>query len=258
MNCKLLLFDLDGTLLRSDKSISKHTLSVLEACRDRGVMIGVSTSRSEQNSLTLLNQLKPDILVSSGGALVKWNGEYLYKAEFSKDETSHMINVARKVCGTDCEITIDTLDNHYWNYKVDPKKLDQSWGDSIYTDFYDFSQASLKMCVQIFDLGQVEELKRILSDCDCIRFSDGFWYKFTKKSATKEKAIMEICTACKISTQEIIAFGDDFSDMGMLQLCGEGIAMGNSIQEVKDIADRVIGSNDEEGIAEYLVRKFFI
>ena len=47
-----------------------------------------------------------------------------------------MMNIRQKK-----EITIDTIDAHYWNYKVDPKKLDQSWGDSIYTDFVTVQQA---------------------------------------------------------------------------------------------------------------------
>lgn len=51
-------------------------------------MIGVSTSRSEQNSLEYLNELMPDILISSGGALVKYRDEYIYKAEFSGTETN--------------------------------------------------------------------------------------------------------------------------------------------------------------------------
>ena len=70
--CKLLLFDLDGTLLQSDKTISTRTLSALKKCREKDILIGVSTSRSEQNSLVFLNELMPDILISSGGALVKY------------------------------------------------------------------------------------------------------------------------------------------------------------------------------------------
>ena len=109
-----------------------------------------------------------------------------------------MIDVARAVCGEDCEITIDTTDAHYWNYKIDPKKFDQSWGDSIYTDYTDFSKCALKMCVEIFD---------------------------------KEKA-------------------DKLAER--LELCGLGVAMGNAIDEVKNRADIVIGSNDEEGIASFM------
>ena len=67
--CKLLLLDLDGTLLQSDKTISTRTLSALKKCRENDILIGVSTSRSEQNSLVFLNELMPDILISSGGQL---------------------------------------------------------------------------------------------------------------------------------------------------------------------------------------------
>ena len=108
--CKLLLFDLDGTLLQSDKTISSRTLSVLKKCRENNILIGVSTSRSEQNSLAYLKELMPDILISSGGALVKYKTEYIYKAEFSVEETKVMIDMARNICGNDCEITIDTID----------------------------------------------------------------------------------------------------------------------------------------------------
>ncbi len=251
-NCKLLLFDLDGTLLRSDKTISQTTLKALQKCRENGILIGVSTSRGEQNALSFIEELQPDVLIASGGALVKYNGEYIYRAEFSKEETSRMIETAREVCGIDCEITIDTIESHYWNYRIEPKKQDHSWGDSIYTDYKDFEESSLKMCVEIFEDSQAKRLQELLDECNCIRFSDGYWYKFTKKTATKENAIIEVCAACGIKTEEIIAFGDDYADIGMLELCGKGVAMGNAINEVREKADLVIGSNDEDGIAEYL------
>ncbi len=172
-NCRLLLFDLDGTLLCSDKTISKRTLKALQECRKKGILTGVSTSRGEQNVLSFLDELKPDILITSGGALVKYNGRCIYKAMFSKEETRNVIQAARDICGA-------------------------------------------------------------------------------KKTATKEKAVLEVCAACEITPEEITAFGDDYADTGMLELCGKGIAMGNAADEVKEKADLVIGSNDEDGIAVYL------
>ena len=250
--CGLLLFDLDGTLLRSDKRITERTLRALDRCREKGMMIGVSTSRGEKIALSFIEELRPDILIASGGALIKRGGEYIYKAEFSAERTRQMIGAARSICGMDCEITIDTVDSHYWNYRIDPKEQDRSWGDSIYTDFRDFGQSSLKMCVEIFDDSQARRLAELLDDCDCIRFSDGYWYKFTRKGVTKEAAILKACAACGIGPEEITAFGDDYADMGMLRLCGRGIAMGNALDVVKEAADIVIGSNDEDGIAVYL------
>jgi len=252
MKHKLLLFDLDGTLLRSDKTISEHTLRVLHKCREQGLLIGVSTSRGEQNCLGFLEKLCPDILITSGGALVKYRGEHIYTAEFSVEETQAMICIVREICGADCEITIDTLEKHYWNYKIDPTAQDASWGDSIYSDFVNFPKKALKICVEIFERSKAAELASRFVDCDCVKFVDGDWYKFTKKKATKENAISKICAACGIAVEEIIAFGDDLVDIGMLKLCGMGVAMGNALPEVKEIADVVIRSNDEDGIAEFL------
>ncbi len=252
MKCKLLLFDMDGTLLQTNKTISKITMQELENCRKQGIMIGVSTSRSEKNSIGFIAELNPDVVISSAGALVKYRDTYIYKAEFTQEETKDLIKQAREICGEDCEITIDTVDGHYWNYKIDPKQQDKTWGDSLYTDFSNFEHTSLKMCVEIFDEKVAEQLQKKLSKCDCVRFSDGCWYKFTKKSATKENAILHMCEVCGINKDDIIAFGDDYADIGMLKLCGVGVAMGNAIGEVKAIADCVIDDNDHDGIANYL------
>ena len=249
---KVLLFDLDGTLLRSDKTISSRTLSALKTCRERGLLIGVSTSRSEKNSGKFLQELTPDIVISSGGALVNVQGRYICREEFSEEETRDLICSARELCGKDCEITVDTMDSHYWNYKIDPKREDASWGDSIYTDFSDFSQKALKICVEISDPQKASCLAGRYPDWDCVRFSDGDWYKFTRKSATKEGAILDISRELGISPKEIIAFGDDLVDIGMLKLCGLGIAMGNGLEQVKQEADLVIGGNDQEGIGIFL------
>lgn len=253
---RLFLFDLDGTLLRSDKTISKKTLEEVKKLHDRGNIVGISTSRSEQNCKSFFGEFRPDIMVVSGGALVKKGNDYIFKAVFSKERTRNLIRTARKVCGTSCEITIDTIDKHYWNYKVDPKKQDQSWGDSIWTDFSDFDEEALKICVEIFDEETAGHLADALQDCDAVRFSDGFWYKYTKKGVTKEDSIRVVCDACGLSVDDIIAFGDDYADIGMLKMAGIGVAMGNAIEEVKKVADIVIGTNDEDGIADYLKKEY--
>ena len=249
---KLLLFDLDDTLLRSDKTISERTLNALAQCRKQGILIGISTSRAEHNCMTFLPELTPDLLITSGGAVIRYHGKYIYTAEFTIEETRTMIHTAREVCGSDCELTIDTMDAHYWNYKEDPKNTDATWGDTIYTDYMDFSEMALKFCVEIPDESVAKKLAASLPNCDCLHFSGGAWYKFTKKEVTKETAILKACEICCIALKDVIAFGDDAPDIGMLKLCGTGVAMGNAIDTVKEAADIVIGRNDEDGIAEYL------
>lgn len=256
-NPKILLFDLDGTLLRNDKTLSEYTLEILSKCKKCGYLIGISTSRSEQNCLSFLREMKPDILISSGGALVRVNDKIICSSSFSVMETKDFIESARKICGTDCEITVDTFDAHYWNYKTNPKEQDKSWGDSIYTDFKDFKHEALKICVEIPDPNPAQKLREQFSELDSQRFSDGDWYKFTKGGITKEKAISSVCEACHGELSDIVAFGDDYADIGMLKMCGIGVAMGNAIQEVKDIADDITLSNQEDGVAAYL-RKWIL
>ncbi|MCM1282480.1 MAG: HAD family hydrolase [Roseburia sp.] len=249
---QVLLFDLDGTLLRNDKTISAYTLDILSKCKEHGCLIGISTSRSEQNCLGFLREMKPDILIASGGASVRAAGKIICSSSLSAAETKNFIETARAVCGMDCEITVDTFDAHYWNYKADPREQDQSWGDSIYTDFTDFNHEALKICVEIPDSSLAQKLCRHFLELDSQHFSDGDWYKFTRNGITKEKAILALCESCHIDLSRIIAFGDDYPDIGMLKICGTGVAMGNAVQEVKEIADDITLSNEEDGVAAYL------
>lgn len=255
---RLLLFDLDGTLLRSDKTLSPRTLAALRACQMKGISIGVCTSRSEQNCLDFLPHLSPDAVISSGGAVVRSGEELISTAAFTPDETNRMIAVARAICGPDVELTVDTLERHYWNYKVDPLQWDKTWGVSVWTDYEGFSEECLKLCVQIFDEANVEALRRALPDCDMVQFSGSDWYKLTRAGVTKENAIRLLCAHRGVDTSELAAFGDDLADIGMLRLAGLGVAMGNALPEVKDAADRVIGTNDEDGIAVFLESEYDI
>ena len=249
---KLLLFDLDGTLLRSDKTISARTLDALKKSREMGYLIGISTSRAVHNCISFLPDLIPDLIIASGGAVVQHRGKNIYTAEFSREETRRMIECARAVCGADCEIAIDSLNGNYWNYKTDPLKNDATWGDTTYTDYSDFHEKALKFCVQIIDERHAELLKNHFADCDWARYEGGFWNKFTRKGITKESAIRKACQLLEIGLADVTAFGDDIPDIGMLRLCGTGIAMGNAFEAVKEAADLVIGRNDDDGIAVYL------
>lgn len=252
MQKKLLLFDLDDTLLRSDKTISRRTLEILEHCREQGYLIGVSTSRGESNSLLYISELHPEVIICSGGAVVKYKDQYIYTAEFTEEEINRMIKTVWEICGPECKMTIDTLNAHFWSFERNRDEMDASWADTIFADFSNLHERALKLCAEIFRPELAQQLAETLEDCDCIKFVDGEWYKFTKKEATKENAIKIFCEISGISLSNVTAFGDDLPDIGMLKLCGKGIAMGNAVAEVKAAADVVIGTNDEDGIAEYL------
>lgn len=252
---KILFFDLDGTLLNSQKCISEMTARSIAQCKEKGLKIGVCTSRSEINSLVFIDKIKPDVIVSSGGALVNVEGRYIAKHEFSGDETKDIIQKLRDLIGNDCEITVDTVSAHYWNYKIDPNFTEANWGDSIFSDFRDFNRPSLKICVEIQDESKIKAFFDLFKEYDCIHFSDGNWYKITKRDITKERAVQDVVSYYGYSADAAISFGDDFADIGMLKMSGLGVAMGNGLDEVKAVADIVVGTNDENGIACFINRE---
>lgn len=244
LNKKVLLFDLDGTLLTEDKIITKRTLEALEQCRQKGFLLGIATSRSEARCKSYIDQVNPEVLILSGGAVVKYMDEYIYIDAFSDEESYELIHVLREVCGQDCGITMDAVHEHYTNSDIHV--------GSIRTDFTRIAEPGLKFCVEIHDEETAEVLMSRLSQYDCSKFFGVDWYKITKKTSTKEVGIQKLCEGSDLKIENLIAFGDDDVDSGMLQVCGTGVAMGNSIESVKQIADVVIGSNDEDGIAVYL------
>jgi HAD superfamily hydrolase (TIGR01484 family) len=76
---RLIVTDLDGTLLRTDKSISSFTLSVFDECRRKGIKIAVATGRAEKAAERYIKELRPDILIVSSGALAIADGEIVYR-----------------------------------------------------------------------------------------------------------------------------------------------------------------------------------
>ncbi len=251
---KMMLFDLDGTLLRTDKTISERSVRALARAYDAGYMIGLSTSRGHNNCMKFIDRVCPDVVISSGGAQVSLDGEIIIMQGFDGDEAAAVISAAREICG-DVWITADAADSDaaFFRNHIPPQdELEQSWGESVYTDFSDYRRPTLKLCFEIHDEERAQSLAAALPGCDCIRFTDGEWYKFTKAGVTKESAIGKLCGYTGMDISDITAFGDDLADIGMLRMCGIGVAMGNAQPEVKAAADIVIGTNDGDGIAGYI------
>ena len=250
----MILMDLDGTLLRNDKTVSSYSLSVLERCKASGILIGIATARGMLNTSQYISQIQPDIAIMNDGALAMHGNAELFSLRFSQQQTKQIIYMAQELTDHQCEITVDTQSGYYWNYKTDQQKADNNWRVGIYTDYSDFNEEALKICVELPNYALAQQIAEAVDDCDCVRFSDGNWYKFGSHAATKENAAKTVSTVLGIDLNDIIAFGDDFPDIGMLRICGKGIAMKNAIPEVKSIADEVTESNENDGVAIYLER----
>ena len=248
-NISIILSDLDGTLFRDDKSISDFTKEIIKCAQAKGILFGICTSRAKVNAIKFLDGINPDILITNGGGMVYYKEQKIYSCEFTVEEIRKLIAAAFEVFGKDIVISADNEHALYSNSKEELG--DKFW---TYNDFSDFREPCMKMCIESLDKEKVEKVVSVigLDQIDYLPFSDIPWYKLSKKGATKEKAITELCRHLNIPASKIAAFGDDFNDIGMLKLCGKGIAMENAIEEVKQAAGQVCASNENDGVAKWI------
>ena len=248
-NISIILSDLDGTLFRSDKSISDFTKQTIRQAQAKGIKFGICTARAKVNAVKFLEGIEPDILITNGGGMVYYKEQKIYNCEFTVEEIRKLIAAAFEVFGKDIVISADNEHALYSNSR-------EELGDKFWTfnDFSDFRENCMKMCIESLDKEKVEKVASVigLENVDYLPFSDIPWYKLSKKAATKEKAIEALCHHLKIISSQIAAFGDDFNDIGMLTLCGKGVAMENAIEEVKKAAGEVCASNENDGVAKWI------
>lgn len=102
---RLLLFDLDGTLLRPEKSISPANLQALDDCRRAGCGIGIATARYAGSAQAYVCQVQPDVLITSCGALAKVQGKTVYQDGFAPGDVQRVFACIRHICGANTEMT---------------------------------------------------------------------------------------------------------------------------------------------------------
>ncbi|MCR4735304.1 MAG: HAD family hydrolase [Treponema sp.] len=245
----LILSDLDGTLFHNDKSISAYSKKIIDQAQEEGFLFGISTSRALMNAQNFLDGINPDIIISNGGGMVFYKGNKIYNCEFSIEETRTLIEAAFEICGPDVTLSADNEHGLYSNSKEELG--DKFWS---FNDFKNFNESAMKLCVKTLDKEKIEKIASSIGEnlVDYLPFSDIPWYKLSKRDATKEKAIQTLCTFLKLHPSKIAAFGDDFNDIGMLKVCGRGIAMENAISQVKAAADEICLSNEEDGPAKWI------
>ncbi len=252
MAYKVILTDLDETLFTPDKKVSAYSKKVLQACKEQGILVGFATSRGINDIQGVVREIEPDVVISSGGAYVECRGEVIFESHFEAAEIRTMIAKAREICGDDVEITVDTKHTLYWNSNESIQSAYNGTGNVTYTDYSDFHQTAFKISVKTYEDAEAKAIADCAEGCICMKFSDIPWYTFSKSRAMKESGVEKLARHLNISYEEIIAFGDDYSDIGMLKLCGTGVAMENAIAPAKKAADAIAPANTQDGVAMYL------
>lgn len=261
MKYKLLVLDVDGTLLNDEREISKRTLAALLKVQQMGVRIVLASGRPTYGLMPLAKTLELGnyggfVLSYNGCQIIKaQNGEILFERRINPEMLPYLEKKARKnglaifTYHNDTLIT-DSPDNEYIKNEALLNNLKIIKEDEFSTAI-DFAPCK---CMLVSDkekaligLEQHWE-KRLAGTLDAFR-SEPYFLEVVPCGVNKANTLGALLEHLGVTREEVIAVGDGVCDVTMLQLAGMGIAMGHSQDSVKVCADYVTASNEEDGVA---------
>ena len=261
MKYKLLVLDVDGTLLNDEREISKRTLAALLKVQQMGVRIVLASGRPTYGLMPLAKTLELGnyggfVLSYNGCQIIKaQNGEILFERRINPEMLPYLEKKARKngfaifTYHDDTPIT-DSPDNEYIKNEALLNNLKIIREDEFSTAI-DFAPCK---CMLVSDkekaligLEQHWE-KRLAGTLDAFR-SEPYFLEVVPCGVNKANTLGALLEHLGVTREEVIAVGDGVCDVTMLQLAGMGVAMGHSQDSVKVCADYVTASNEEDGVA---------
>lgn len=260
---KLVVSDMDGTLLNKEGKISPENEKAIQRARDMGVPFVLCTGRiysAVRPYAEYLNLKAP--VIGCNGAIIKSpaSGETLYINEMKSDIVKQVVDIFRKY-------------DHYFHFydeetvyaeKRGPlfdyiESMAEKFGDKgIKTKLVDDVKAIIGNPVQVLKMGFnvidedisskiVEEVKKI-KGLTVVQSAPSLM-DIMNEDVSKGNAIKALAKIFDITTDEIMAMGDNDNDMEMIQTAGIGVAMGNAREAVKAVADDIAVHHEEDGVA---------
>ena len=261
MKYKLLVLDVDGTLLNDEREISKRTLAALLKVQQMGVRIVLASGRPTYGLMPLAKVLELGnyggfVLSYNGCQIIKaQNGEILFERRINPEMLPYLEKKARKngfaiFTYHDDTLITDSPDNEYIKNEALLNNLKIIREDEFSTAI-DFAPCK---CMLVSDkekaligLEQHWE-KRLAGTLDAFR-SEPYFLEVVPCGVNKANTLGALLEHLGVTREEVIAVGDGVCDVTMLQLAGMGVAMGHSQDSVKVCADYVTASNEEDGVA---------
>ena len=264
----LYVSDLDGTLMRNDETLSSETVRIINELVERGMSFTYATARSVESARPIAGGLKLRLpVVTRNGAVLADNatGEHIKKAVFTDEEVSLLKALLTDIpyCGyVSCfigEEMIRTtmagehtvgLQSYLDYYKEDPTMK--------YMDSYDEMFCGLPGYVTC--IGEKEEIEPIYDRVrayDCWEsmfqkdtYRDEYWLEICPKNCTKAKSLLKLKE--DYGFDRLVVFGDSLNDVSMFKIADEAYAVANARDELKKLATKVIGCNEEDAVAHFL------
>ena len=246
----LLAMDLDGTLLRSDKTVSDYTLSVLERCRKRGIRLAVATARPIRTAEDCLPGLCWDGAVFHSGAVIRYPGGETERRGIPAPTARRLLDDLTRALPR-AALSVEMGERHYANF--DPTAI---WPGLAYafTDFSDLPEdcPADKILIRASTLEEIRQVERYLPPELHILLSENTVGMILRRDATKLEGVRRLAERYGLPLERVAAFGDDYGDIPLLRACGVGVAVENGLAEVKAASDAVCPSNDADGVAHWL------
>ena len=250
INIKMIVTDLDGTLLKNDKSISPRTETVINQLRHRNILFVVATARPIRAVKTFLPWVTYDAAIFHNGAIVMDHGTLLKNLGIKNPgKIVHSILDDNP----NYKIAVESNDVMYSNFDAG-----EVWPGTDYIRTVDFKELkhshAEKIIVNAHSTEDMDILRKYLTDDLYLLPSENHIITIHNTQSTKMNGIKTLAGRYDISPSEIVAFGDDYYDIDMLRSCGIGVAVGNALSEVKKAAKEITESNEQDGVAKWLER----
>ena len=262
---KLIAIDMDGTCLNSHSLISEQTLTVLREASKHGLLIVPTTGRSLS---CLPHQLKKeyfyDYVISSNGGTVTdiKTGQDLYSAKINNVKAIELLERCQNL-----KIGLGMHAEHefllqgrvlkvagYLSYGKDAANAQTVKSLISYLKQTKYAVEEFQF---IFEPKKLCSLKNTLNTFTGLNAAYSSNYvEIYDECCSKGNALKYLADYLKIDYQDIVVFGDSENDLSMFKIAGTKYAMGNAIPELKNHADRVLPSNDEDGVA-YGIKQLF-
>ncbi|WP_294616599.1 Cof-type HAD-IIB family hydrolase [uncultured Bacteroides sp.] len=257
---RLLVLDLDGTLTNSKKEISPRNLRTLLRLQQSGIRLVLASGRPTYGIAPLAEQLQMKehngyILSYNGGEIIDWStGELLYKNLLPDDVLPVLYQAA-----ADHKQAILTYDNEFilTEHPDDPYVVKEAFLNKMQirrTDnFLQDAPLPLPKCLIVGEpeqLVQTEaELSLRLQNRISVYRSEPYFLELVPLGIDKARSLAVLLEKSGIAREEMVAMGDGYNDLSMIEYAGLGIAMGNAQVTVKAAADYIAPTNDEDGVA---------
>lgn len=261
MKYKMLVLDVDGTLLNDEKMISKRTLHALRKVQQMGVQIMLASGRPTYGLLPLAKQLELGIyngyvLSYNGGQVINAsNGEVIFERRINPEQIPYL---EKKAVKNDFTIMTYNGDTVVCNRPGDAHVEAEAKLNGMKLEVQEFFSALIDYppckCMLVSDdeeslMSLEAHFKRRLNGVLDVLRSEPYFLEVVGSGVDKGNTLAAVMEKLGIKEEEVVAFGDGVADVSMLQMAGLGIAMGNAPDSVKRCADHVTASNNEDGVA---------